>query len=825
MVEVNFHNSGRDSVIFRRCVNALFITLLACIALTSPSLLAQNNGPSPGAFTLNLKNTDIESLISTVSKQTGLNFVIDPRVKAKVTVISSSPMNADELYEVFLSVLQIHGFSTVPSGDVIKIVPDVSAKQSSVPNLRSGSDSDQLVTHVIRIANVPAAQLVPILRPLVPQQGHLAAYTSTNSLVITDRSSNIKRLVGIIKRIDRPDNDEIEFIRLKHAAAPEVVRILSNLATTGGQPGQQQLGAAKLAADDRTNSVLISGNPASRLRLRGLIANLDTPLESGGNTKVIYLKYANAKDMAAIIQGVSAGQAKVGVGEAAVVASTTAASRGVGGSSSNVDIQADEHTNSLIITAPPDAMRNILAVIRQLDIRRAQVLVEAIIAEISGDKSRDLGISFAAVERNRPGIIGNLGGGLGALAASASGGAAAAGALSGLNGTTLGLGNFDGSGTNFGFLVRAIASDAANNILSTPSLLTLDNQEAEIVVGQNVPFVTGQTLSADNTNPFQTIERRDVGLTLKVKPQINEGNSIKMEISQEVSSVNTSAQASDIITNTRAIKTTVLIDDDQTLVLGGLIQDDANDTQEKVPLLGDIPILGRLFQYRSTQKRKQNLMVFLHPKILRDRDTADKYSSEKYSYLRSKQMIVDENGISLFDDNKLVLPELELMFKGQLLDAGNTATNNHSNNTRSNHIVSNADSANRASTANAVTAASTQNGNFGQLSRLRVNQNNKRTRLILDVDRDVGRTAKYTENGDGSLTITLPDVKMAQDFANPDYAIDRVRKLSVDQQGDNVKIHLVPAQPATYGLQLLPPSGRKNYRFLIDIRQNTNKQG
>jgi len=345
-----------------------------------------------------------------VSKQTGRNFVVDPRVKAKVTVISTDPVNADDLYEVFLSVLQVHGYAAVPAGDLIKIVPDVTAKQGPVPILGDGgAAADQLVTQVITVVNVPAAQLVPILRPMVPQQGHLAAYAATNSLIITDRASNIDRLMEIIRRIDRPDNEEIEVVRLNHASAAEIVRTLSSLQgnNIGGPQGP---GAMQLVADERTNSVLISGDTAVRVRVRGLIAHLDTPIETGGNTRVVYLKFANAEDIVTILQGVSQGQARVG-------ATTTDGPAGGRSASetgeSNVDIQADPGTNSLIITAPQDELQNILAVIRQLDIRRAQVLVEAVIAEITEDNTREFGINFLLDGSDKDVPIGfsNLGGG------------------------------------------------------------------------------------------------------------------------------------------------------------------------------------------------------------------------------------------------------------------------------------------------------------------------------------------------------------------------------------------------------------------------------
>ncbi|MGI9306374.1 MAG: type II secretion system secretin GspD, partial [Gammaproteobacteria bacterium] len=618
------------------------ITALACLLLLA-CLLPDRLQAQEGTFTLNLKNADIHSLIQTVSRQSGRNFVVDPRVKARVTVISSNPLNADELYETFLSVLQVHGYAAVPSGDLIKIVPDVNAKQGPVPAFdTSASASDQLVTQVIKVENVPAAQLVPILRPLVPQQGHLAAYAATNTLIITDRGSNIQRLINIIGGIDRPDSDEIEVVALSHASAAEIIRILQSMQSRAGQvPGSP--GGVQFAADERTNSILLSGDPNARERMRGLIENLDTPVESGGNTRVVYLRYANAVDLLEILTGVSAGQAKIGTGseeaaeDGAVPAAPPQGAPAVDASGAplpqtapqtptasiirranqdsdrpNVDIQADEDTNALIITAPPDEMRSVLAVIEQLDIRRAQVLVEAIIAELSENNSSELGVNFAVdgTDNDRPAAFTNLGGATQQLLGTIASGGTTLG-----QGFTMALGRFGSDGVDFAFLLSAIASDADNNILSTPTLVTMDNQEAEIVVGQNVPFVTGTQLSSANNNPFQTIERQDVGISLKVKPQINEGDSIKMEIEQEVSDVSQTAVtgASDITTNKRSIKTTVLVEDGQTLVLGGLIDDQINDTRDKVPFLGDIPLLGGLFRYQTTNKSKRNLMIFLHP--------------------------------------------------------------------------------------------------------------------------------------------------------------------------------------------------------------------
>ena len=666
-------------------------TLALALAAHTAPLHAQQEG----TFTLNLKNADIHSLIQTVSRQSGRNFVVDPRVKARVTVISSEPLDAGELYETFLSVLQVHGYAAVPQGDLIKIVPDVNAKQGPVPAYTDEeSASDQLVTRVIKVANVPAAQLVPILRPLVPQQGHLAAYAATNTLIVTDRASNIERLSTIISEVDRPDNEEVEIVNLRYAAAAEIIRILQSLQNRGAQVGTP--GQVRFASDDRTNAILLSGEKAARARMRSIIMDLDSQVESGGNTRVIYLRYANAVDLLEILTGVSAGQATIGTGggdeeggdggqesapasfdadglpipqEPQVPTASLIRRATEEASGPNVDIQADEDTNALIITAPPDEMRSILSVISQLDIRRAQVLVEAIIAELSATNSSQLGVNFAVYGEsgNRPAAYTNLGGATQDLAA-----IALSEGTSGLaNGLSLALGRFGSGGVDFGVLLSAIASDSDNNILSTPTLVTMDNQEAEIVVGQNVPFVTGTQLSSSNDNPFQTIERQDIGISLKVKPQINEGDNIKMEIEQEVSDVANTAVtgASDIVTNTRSIKTTVLVEDGQTLVLGGLIDDQVSDTRDKVPLLGDIPLLGSLFRYRTASKRKRNLMVFLHPTILRDPATADYYSRSKYDDVRQAQLGLFEDPETLSTVARAPLPDLHLYLDGERVAA------------------------------------------------------------------------------------------------------------------------------------------------------------
>lgn len=635
-----------------RQIKHIAVTLIAALLISSQAFA--------GEITLNLKEADIRALISTVSKFTSRNFVVDPRVKAKVTVVSAKTMSEDEVYEVFLSILQVHGYAAVPVGNVIKIVPEVNAKQGPLPVLSHGQKSkgDELVTRVITLDHVPAAQLVPILRPLVPQQGHLAAYNPTNTLIITDHAANIKRLTDIIRGIDKPESDELEIIPLKHASASELVRILNSLHASSGGAKTPESKQVTLAADERTNSILMSGERATRLKIRATIAHLDTPLQEGdGNTHVIYLKYAKADDMVKILTGVQKGHEKATKAKGAAKVDQT---------KTDVDIQSDEATNAIIITAGPDVVRRLKSIIRQLDIRRAQVLIESIIAEISNNRSKELGSEFVVAGKegstnSAPIGISNFGNGLtGLLGAAGTGDASAAGKAVG-SGITIGVGS--DKGTRFAFLLKALDGDAATNILSTPSILTLDNQEAEIVVGDNVPFITGSsTTSSDGTtNPFQTIERQDIGKTLKVTPQINDGDTIKLDIDLKIEDFSTSSvTASDLITSKRSLKTSVLVEDGEILVLGGLIDDSMRDQVQKVPILGDIPFLGWLFSSENTTKEKKNLMIFMRPQIIRDRSAALYHTHEKYNYLRAQQIEAGEDGFGLLKDEKSpLLPALD----------------------------------------------------------------------------------------------------------------------------------------------------------------------
>ncbi len=608
--------------------------------------LAQAAGKEEVA-SLNMRDVDIRTLVDAVAEVTGRNFLLDPRVKGQVTLISAKPMATDELYEVFQAVLQVHGFATVPDGDVIKIVPDSSARQSALPFGSTGVGGDQLVTQVVAVEHVTATELVPVLRPLIPQQGHLAAYPPSNVLIISDRAANIGRLEQIIRRIDRADNSAIEVIRLRNASANEVVRVLNSLLNANPKVKNQPGKGVIVTADERTNSVFISGDKSQRLRLRGLIAHLDTPLEQEGNTQVIFLKYAKAKDLAVLLQG--------------MLSPPTSGKKDAKSGALQL-VQADEYNNALLISATPDVVRELKAVVRQLDIRRAQVLVEAVIAEVSTDLSRQLGVQFAVGDPDgkSPVAATNLGSDTNSLASIA--GAISEGTFSIGSGGFFGIANLDGSGVQWGVLVSALAGDAATNILSTPTLLATDNQEAEIVVGQNVPFITGSFTTTGDTgsvnNPFQTIERQDVGITLKVKPQVNEGSSIQLDIEQEVSSLAASSvPTADVVTKKRSIKTTVTVEDGQIVVLGGLIEDSYTDSQQKVPVLGDVPVLGSLFRYDTSTKTKQNLMVFLRPVILNDPALASNFSGQKYSLLRSRQLESDSHGRGLAVGEEARLPE------------------------------------------------------------------------------------------------------------------------------------------------------------------------
>lgn len=618
-------------------------------------------------MTPNYVGVEIRAIIQAVSAVTGKNFIIDPRVRQEVTMISSTPMTPDAFYSAFLSILAVHGYAAVPAGDIIKIIPDASVRQFPTYSSTGNAAGDDIVTQVIGVQNVGAAQLVPILRPLIPQYGHLAAHPGSNMLIISDRSSNVSRMVSIIRRIDQSNDDDIEVVPLINASSAEVVRVLTALTQAPRADGAPV--TTQLVADARTNSILIGGDRSERLRLRALIAHLDTPLEDGGDTQVRYLRYTDAEELAAKLQQHFSQQiqaAAAGAGGAA------GAAPAAGGSNADVSVWADTQTNALVMTAPPKLMRSAMSIIDKLDIRRAQVLVEAIIVEVIADRAAELGVTWAALDENGNNPLAatnfpSFGQGVVQLA-----GGAAAGGDANINvgsaigsGITLGVGRLEEDGVSFAAILRALNGDADTNIISTPSILTTDNEEASLSVGQEVPFITGSFTNtgggnAGAVNPFQSIQREQVGVKLTITPQINEGNSMLLNISQEISSIASSVEgASDLVTNERTIETTVIVGDGEIIVLGGLLEDSLRETDQRVPLLGSLPLLGNLFRARTTDKVKTNLMVFIRPKIIRDSAQAAVETNSKYNYIRRTQQ-GDRSGVGLMPgEERLVLPPID----------------------------------------------------------------------------------------------------------------------------------------------------------------------
>ena len=581
----------RRTMMIATVLTILLTTLFAVLFVTVPAY-AQNDVDG-STWRVNLREADLRAFVSQISDITGLSFVIDPRVKGKVTIVSNAALRREEVLPLLHSVLNVHGFALVRSGAVYKIRPNQNAKQEGIPLGAAGRrNTDAFITQVIPIINRSAVELVPILRPLVPQYGHLAGVESANVLIISDHALNVQRLLDIIAELDTAKHEAFEVIQLQEAWVGDVVKLLQSLEPVDqGKQGGGSSGVAKVTvvAEERTNRLIVKGEQSARARIRKLVTELDQPAEFNSATRVIFLRHAEAAQVADIIKNME--DTRTGDGKqksAEAVAEKT-------------NIQADETLNALVIRAQLAQMTWIESVVQQLDIRRAQVLIEAAIVEVSGDNSNSLGIQWANFDRNNSvgGIsFSNLGANLnGVIGALAGTGTPRIG-----DGITLVAGerNSEGSG-GFGALLQALAASSSANLLSTPSIMTVDNEEAEIVVGQNVPFITGSTTNtnAGTTNPFQTISREDVGLTLKVVPQINDGDLVRLQVEQEVSSVVPSTEAvqsSDLITNKRSIKTTISAVDGETLVLGGLIQDDFTNSEQKVPILGDIPGLGRLFK-------------------------------------------------------------------------------------------------------------------------------------------------------------------------------------------------------------------------------------
>ena len=647
---------------FHRLLLRGVLTLLAVAILMPAPSKAQE-------YTVNLKDTEIQEFIQFVADVTGTTIVVDPSVKGKVKVISSKPVSKSELYDLFLSILDVHGYTAVRTGNVIRIIQNKDARSSPVEVLEGGDglSNDEYVTQVIRLENVSAAKLIPVLRPLVPQQAHMAAYAPSNAIIISDVRSNINRILEVIDRMDQSAVRTTEVIKLRYAVAEDVVQMLQTLEKKNKGEGAEADEEVTLVADKRTNSVVVTADELNGQRIKDLVSYLDTPLEQSGNVKVIYLEYANAKEVAEVLTRVMQNITRMD--------ETGDRKRST---DSNSTIEADEGTNALIITADADEMAALEAVIARLDIRRAQVLIEAIIVEMDVNEGQELGlqwlfandsgvfgsnISSSTARRNQNAAIANAILGENGANEDISVGTLA-GSLSQVPGTTLGWGVVD-SDLSMAVILNALEKQGNSNILSTPSLLTLDNEEAYITVGQNVPFITGSysNTGGANTvqNPFQTIERENVGITLKVTPQVNEGDSVVLDIVQEISSLTgTVLSASDLITNERKIETKVLASDGDVIILGGLVRDDVQDSEQGVPILMDIPLLGRLFRNDVVNVTKQNLLVFIRPSIVRDQEALRGATAEKYRYIQEQQMERRARGLMFLDDGNLpVLPTWE----------------------------------------------------------------------------------------------------------------------------------------------------------------------
>jgi general secretion pathway protein D len=621
-------------------------------------------------ITPNFKDADITQIAEAVSAATGKNFIIDPRVRAQVTMLSSTPMSPAAFYEAFLSILSVYGFVALPAGNnIVKIVPDANARQFPGNDLpeRVNSGSDEFVTQVMEVKNVSASQLIPILRPLIAQYGHLAAYPASNILIISDHASNVNRLMRIIQRIDQSSGTDPEIIPLQNAGAAEIVRVVNALYTGGNAADGITV---KVVADERSNSVLVAGEQSQRLRVRALIAHLDTPLEAGGDTRVRYLHYANAEKMAPKLKEQITGIAQAAAGAAGVAAGAPGGGGAAAAAEKNAMVWADPTNNALVITAPPKLMHAVMAIVDKLDIRRPQVLVEAIIAEVDVDKDAELGVNWAAFSNGSSNVpaaafVSPVGGtSIVDLAGAIQNPANATTTL--LQGTTIGIGKITAGGLNFAAILRAIRGDTNTNVVATPSAVTMDNQEAELKVAQEVPFITGQftnttAVTGGTVNPFQTIQREEVGTILKVTPTISpEGSAVMLKISIESSSIGQKpAGAVDLVTNKRTITTTVLIEDGGIVVLGGLIEDNSVKGENRVPYLGNIPIIGLLFKTRNATSTKNNLILFIRPKILRDQAQAAYETDLKYNYMRDQQATLDR-------DEREALPLLPGVTRGTL---------------------------------------------------------------------------------------------------------------------------------------------------------------
>lgn len=640
----------------------------ACVLSVAVSI---NTAWAEQTWTVNFKDSDIQEVVKFVADVTGRTMVVDQRVRGRVKVISAKPLNESELLQLFRTVLEMNDFTMIDVEGVSRIIPLKDARSSPIPVLNQGASDKGYITKVIQLKNIAAAKVLPVIRPLIPQHAHLAAYDPSNSIVIADEAENIDRIIDLIERIDKSAMPVTDIVELRYANATDMVQTLTNLDKVDSQNLPQN--ALRITADKRNNAVLVTGEDVQRQRIKALIAKLDKPKAQAGNVRVVYLNYAKAKSVAETLTKVVQNMSKLappgtpeGGGQPQAPISAT--------------VEADEATNALLITASGDALVALMGVIERLDIRRAQVLIEAIIVSMDDGKARELGVQWMA--RNKDGMFG--GSGLddkrGGAVTAAAGAALKAGEtpnpdqLAGLAGSVL---QFPGQilgvlGTNnnddFAVLLNALEKDTKNNILSKPSILTTDNTEAKFSVGKKVPFKTGSySGTGSNTggssnnfsSPFTTIQREDVGITLKVKPHVNEGNKILLDIAQEISDVYADPAASDLVTNQKKLETQVLAADGETIVMGGMIEDKNTRTEQRVPVLGRIPVVGRLFRSNSKDNSKNNLMIFLRATVIRDDEALRGATAEKYDYIRQQQLSQRKIGAFRGEDKTLsVLPEL-----------------------------------------------------------------------------------------------------------------------------------------------------------------------
>ncbi|CAK4070367.1 MULTISPECIES: type II secretion system secretin GspD [Vibrio] len=647
--------------------------LLAGSLLTAPSLVTANEN----TFSASFKGTDIQEFINIVGRNLDKTIIVDPSVRGKVDVRSYDMLTEEQYYSFFLNVLEVYGYAVVEMDNgVVKVVKSKDAKTSAIPVVGDGSvKGDEVVTRVVAVRNVSVRELSPLLRQLNDNAGagNVVHYDPANIILITGRAAVVNRLADIIKRVDQAGDKEIEVVDLDNASAAEMVRIVEALNKTNDSKNTPAFLQPKLVADDRTNSILISGDPQVRQRLRKLIKQLDVEMASKGNNRVVYLKYAKAEELVDVLKGVSDNlQAEKSAGSK----SSSSAKRG------EVMIAAHPDTNALVLTAPPDIMNALQDVISQLDIRRAQVLIEALIVEMAEGDGINLGVQWGSLETGAMIQYGNAGAPIGQVMVGleeakdttekkpirdSNTGAikyyeettkqgdysTLAAALAGVNGAAVSLVMGDWTA-----LISAVSTDSNSNILSSPSITVMDNGEASFIVGEEVPVITGSTAGSNNDNPFQTVDRKEVGIKLKVVPQINEGNSVQLNIEQEVSNVLGANGAVDVRFAKRQLNTSVMVNDGQMIVLGGLIDERALESESKVPLLGDIPVLGHLFKSTSTQVEKKNLMVFIKPTIIRDGMTADGITQRKYNFIRAEQLYKADQGLKLMDDGHIpVLPK------------------------------------------------------------------------------------------------------------------------------------------------------------------------